>query len=115
MYETLVRPHEVHNPPPLLSVDAVREKLKRGEVRREEKRLKQIEASRRVHAQKEERVGSKKRGREKGEGGIGEGEEEGEGVVKRVRVERGEGDVPEPAIGASTANVGDDSREQDLS
>ena len=42
MYETLLRPHQVDAPPALTSVNAVGEKLKQSEARREEKRLRQI-------------------------------------------------------------------------
>jgi tRNA (adenine57-N1/adenine58-N1)-methyltransferase len=46
MYETLLRPHEVTQAPPLPRIDAVADKLKRFERIREEKRLRQIAASR---------------------------------------------------------------------
>ena len=42
MYETLIRPHEVHQIPSLLPIGEVSEKLKRAEQKREEKRLRQI-------------------------------------------------------------------------
>ena len=48
MYETLLRPHDVHQLPPLPTVEEISDKLKKAEVKREEKRLKQVEASRRA-------------------------------------------------------------------
>jgi len=42
MYETLIRPHEVHQIPSLLPIGEVSDKLKKAEQRREEKRLRQI-------------------------------------------------------------------------
>ncbi|KAI9450426.1 tRNA methyltransferase complex subunit Cpd1 [Lactarius psammicola] len=58
MYETLLRPHEVTQAPPLPSIDAVTEKLKRLERIREDKRLRQIAASRAHHAEKRKREDS---------------------------------------------------------
>ena len=46
MYETLLRPHEVYNYPPLQDITSIGEKLKTAEARREELRLKQIAANR---------------------------------------------------------------------
>jgi len=46
MYETLLRPHEVYNHPPLQDITSIGEKLKKAEARREELRLKQIAANR---------------------------------------------------------------------
>ena len=46
MYETLLRPHEVYNSPPLQDITSIGEKLKTAEARREELRLKQIAANR---------------------------------------------------------------------
>lgn len=45
MYETLLRPHEVHAPPPLRAVAEVAADLKQAAVIREQKRLLQIAAS----------------------------------------------------------------------
>ncbi|KIM80979.1 hypothetical protein PILCRDRAFT_97735 [Piloderma croceum F 1598] len=42
MYETLIRPHEVHQIPSLLPIGDVSDRLKKAEQRREEKRLRQI-------------------------------------------------------------------------
>ncbi|SRR6266702_3705428 len=58
MYETLLRPHEVTQAPPLPRIDAVAEKLKRLERIREDKRLRQIAASRAHHAEKRKREDS---------------------------------------------------------
>lgn len=46
MYETLLRPHEVYNCPPLQDITSIGEKLKKAEARREELRLKQIASNR---------------------------------------------------------------------
>lgn len=46
MYETLLRPHEVYNYPPLQDITSIGEKLKTAEARREELRLKQIASNR---------------------------------------------------------------------
>ena len=70
MYETLIRPHEVHNIPELQTVQSIGDRLKRSEVRREEKRLKQIAASARKHNEKAE---TKKRKREEREGAKDDG------------------------------------------
>ena len=45
MYETLVRPIEVFQIPPLQPISIVSEKLKRSELKREDKRLRQIAAN----------------------------------------------------------------------
>ncbi|KAH9025398.1 tRNA methyltransferase complex subunit Cpd1 [Lactarius pseudohatsudake] len=58
MYETLLRPHEVTQAPPLPRIDTVSEKLKRLERVREDKRLRQIAASRAHHAEKRKREDS---------------------------------------------------------
>ena len=46
MYETLLRPHEVAQLPPSAPIHAIRNKLQLAEVQKEERRLKQIAASR---------------------------------------------------------------------
>ena len=58
MYETLLRPHEVTQAPPLPRIDAVADKLKRFERIREDKRLRQIAASRAHLAEKRKREDS---------------------------------------------------------
>jgi len=58
MYETLLRPLEVTQAPPLPRIDSVAEKLKRLERIREDKRLRQIAASRAHHAEKRKREDS---------------------------------------------------------
>ena len=45
MYETLVRPIEVFQIPPLQPISIVSEKLKKSELKREDKRLRQIAAN----------------------------------------------------------------------
>ena len=58
MYETLLRSHEVTQAPALPHIDDVAEKLKRQERIREDKRLRQIAASRAHHAEKRKREDS---------------------------------------------------------
>ncbi|KAI5119045.1 hypothetical protein M0805_005911 [Coniferiporia weirii] len=58
MYETLLRPHEVHTLPALRPISEVGEKLRQSEARREDKRLKQIATS-----QAKREKGGKKRKR----------------------------------------------------
>jgi len=55
MYETLVRPHEIAQASALPHVDTVAKKLQRLERKREDKRLRQIAASRAHHAEKRKR------------------------------------------------------------
>lgn len=45
MYETLVRPHEVHQVPKLVSIDSIVEQVKFHEMKKEQRRLQQVEAS----------------------------------------------------------------------
>ncbi|KAH9480720.1 tRNA (adenine(58)-N(1))-methyltransferase catalytic subunit TRM61 [Psilocybe cubensis] len=77
-YETLLRPHEVFQHAPLQSVAAVSERLKASEVRREEKRVRQVEANRVARGGGGGRGVGVKREREDGEE---------EGVSKKVRIE----------------------------
>ncbi|KAF9054849.1 tRNA methyltransferase complex GCD14 subunit-domain-containing protein [Panaeolus papilionaceus] len=63
-YETLLRPIEVFQTPPLLPVSALSEKLKESERRREDKRLRQIEANKRALAQNGVDGAGKKRKRD---------------------------------------------------
>ncbi|KAK0464198.1 tRNA methyltransferase complex subunit Cpd1 [Desarmillaria tabescens] len=53
MYETLLRPHDVSQIPALPSIDDAAEKLKRAELKREEKRLKQIAQGQRTKRKRE--------------------------------------------------------------
>ncbi|KAH9959767.1 S-adenosyl-L-methionine-dependent methyltransferase [Russula dissimulans] len=55
MYETLLRPHEVSQAPRLVQIGTVTEKLKRLERNREDKRQRQIAASRAQHHATEKR------------------------------------------------------------
>ena len=55
MYETLVRPIEVFQIPPLQPISVVSEKLKRSELKREEKRLRQIAANKAATSAKRKR------------------------------------------------------------
>lgn len=55
MYETLVRPIEVFQIPPLQPISIVSEKLKRSELKREDKRLRQIAANKAAAGAKRKR------------------------------------------------------------
>ena len=55
MYETLVRPIEVFQIPPLQPISIVSEKLKRSELKREDKRLRQIAANKAAASTKRKR------------------------------------------------------------
>lgn len=55
MYETLVRPIEVFQIPPLQPINVVSEKLKRSELKREDKRLRQIAANKAAASAKRKR------------------------------------------------------------
>jgi tRNA (adenine57-N1/adenine58-N1)-methyltransferase catalytic subunit len=61
MYETLLRPHEVSYMPKPLSIAEARESLKVAEVRKEEKRQKQIAGARAKAAQAKEQGAKRKR------------------------------------------------------
>ncbi|KAF9485755.1 tRNA methyltransferase complex GCD14 subunit [Pholiota conissans] len=105
MHETLLRPIEVFQTPKLPSVGEAAAELKRAEVRREEKRQRQIAANRRAVEEAREGKEAKEREGKREEGGKrkvvddeeGEGEEEPE--HKRARV-----DVPSTPGVASTAS-----------
>ena len=45
MYETLLRPHEVHQVPKLVSIDTIVEQVKLHEIKKEQRRLQQVEVS----------------------------------------------------------------------
>lgn len=45
MYETLIRPYDVHHIPKPISIEEVVEKVKNHEIKKEERRLKQVVAS----------------------------------------------------------------------
>ncbi|PPQ80446.1 hypothetical protein CVT25_001773 [Psilocybe cyanescens] len=70
MYETLLRPIEVFQTPALQSIAGVSEKLKKSEVKREEKRLRQIAANKAAAAAL---AGAKRKRDDDGEVGDGDG------------------------------------------
>lgn len=76
MYETLMRPHEVTQIPPLKSVRQVGEDLKDMAVRREERRLRQIASSAASRA---------KRKREEAGDDLYVGEVQGDSSLKRAK------------------------------
>lgn len=45
MYETLLRPHDVHHVPKLVSIDTIIEQVKLHEIKKEQRRLEQVAAS----------------------------------------------------------------------
>lgn len=69
MYETLLRPHEVHTIPSLRSIREVSDKLKESEKRREAKRLIQVAAS---QTRREKGGKKRKRGGQGTEGLVGD-------------------------------------------
>ena len=109
MYETLLRPHEVHTPPPLRSVAEVAADLKQAALIREQKRLQQIAASdaRRAQLAASGNVPAKKRKRcviapgqserESGASALNDMTTAGELESKKPRREEGHGDVPATA------------------
>jgi tRNA (adenine57-N1/adenine58-N1)-methyltransferase len=72
MYETLQRPHDVSPIPTPLNVSEIGEKLKKSELKREQKRLKQIANARAKLRDPDTGVGAKRKRGEDGEGGAGE-------------------------------------------
>ncbi|KII90936.1 hypothetical protein PLICRDRAFT_39516 [Plicaturopsis crispa FD-325 SS-3] len=99
MYETLLRPHEVNQTPPLVSVNEIAEKLKLAEQKREDKRLRQIATSRTRYA---EGNGSKR----KREGAAEEGEDTAENSGnKKARTDDEDGEShPQREVVDSTAS-----------
>lgn len=81
MYETLMRPHEVSQIPPLKSVRQVGEELKDMAVRREERRLRQIASS---------AASRTKRKREEAGDQSDLGEAQEDASLKRVKTNEGE-------------------------
>ncbi|KAJ3509121.1 hypothetical protein NMY22_g16403 [Coprinellus aureogranulatus] len=74
MYETLLRPHDVSTTTPLPSISTATERLKAAEVKREEKRVRQIMGNREREARERAAAASKaKEG--KGEEGAEKGKE----------------------------------------
>jgi tRNA (adenine57-N1/adenine58-N1)-methyltransferase catalytic subunit len=65
MFETLLRPHEVHQVPKLVSIDSIVEQVKQHELKKEQRRLQQVEASER----KRNSLKRKRDQTEEGEGG----------------------------------------------
>lgn len=97
MYETLIRPHDVHQAPKLVSIDTVIEQVKLHELRKEQRRLQQVAAS-------DKKRSSRKRKRE-GEEEDGPDPDLGTGDQKRRR------DVDATAPHPSTAAVTDSTPE----
>ena len=92
MYETLMRPHEVSQIPPLKSVRQVGEELKDMAVRREERRLRQIASSAASRA---------KRKREDAGCELDPAELQEDTSLKRVRTsEGGDGRISTTKVGA---------------
>jgi tRNA (adenine57-N1/adenine58-N1)-methyltransferase catalytic subunit len=65
MFETLLRPHEVHQVPKLVSIDSIVEQVKLHEIKKEHRRIQQVEASER----KRNNLKRKREQTEEGEGG----------------------------------------------
>jgi tRNA (adenine57-N1/adenine58-N1)-methyltransferase len=76
MYETLQRPHDVNQIAPLPSVSEIGEKLKKSELKREEKRLKQIANARSKGAVTEaHQLHHQDAKRKRGGGDVGDGDD----------------------------------------
>ena len=106
MYEALMHPHQVDAIPELPNIDGISDQLKRAEVRREEKRLKQIAQA--------QRTAKRKRGEavdegdsNGGAGSAGQGDNQSGG--KRAKTEESEredaGDA-QMLSGSATPNAG---------
>jgi tRNA (adenine57-N1/adenine58-N1)-methyltransferase len=80
MYETLIRPYELQQPnkSEMIGIDDVKERLKRAEVKKEERRLRQIERSK---AEKEKNTLKRKRDED--------GEPGADADVERKRIKDG--------------------------
>jgi len=65
MFETLLRPHEVHHVPKPVTIDSIMEQVKLHEIKKERRRLQQVEASDR----KRNSLKRKREQTEEGEGG----------------------------------------------
>jgi len=99
MYETLMRPHEASQVPPLKSVRQVGEELKDMAVRREERRLRQIASSAASRAKrKREEAGD--------EPDLDEAQEDSS--LKRIKTGEGEGDKTSTAKVGAGIRKGDD-------
>ncbi|PPR03104.1 hypothetical protein CVT24_012384, partial [Panaeolus cyanescens] len=102
-YETLLRPIEVFQTPSLLSVSTLSEKLKESERKREDKRLRQIEANKRALNQNGDGAG-KKRKRDEAEPEVGVTTEEtgnageGDAELKRLKTDADGMDVDDVAV-----------------
>ena len=86
MYETLIRPHEVYTIPKLVTVSEVRSRLKQAEIKREEKRQRQILAA----AAKREKGKRKREDVDTDELGINQSSttlEDAEDTSKRARLD----------------------------
>jgi len=113
-YETLLRPIEVFHTQPPQPVSVVAEKLKASEKKREEKRLKQIQANREKQA--EQQAKEKKRKREKGENetingtlvqdDADQGKQREEGTSKkRPRIQEDQEGLPEEEMDAASSST----------
>ncbi|KAL5501486.1 TRM61 [Sanghuangporus vaninii] len=107
MYETLLRPHEVHTVPNMTPIGEVSKKLKQQETKREHKRRQQIAASQR----KKETQPEKKRKRIFRES---EGSKEKRGVAE-VTGERSPVDTAEPGTETKKLRMGEEEFEEDFS
>lgn len=107
MYETLLHPHQVEPITPPLPISVASANLKRLEIRKEEKRLRQIASAQRSAASaKRKRVVDEEEGEgEESTSGVGRGEA-GVGVNKKkakMTGEGGEGEMLETSASASSA------------
>ena len=105
MYETLLRPHEVAQLPAPIPIQAVRDKLQVAEVQKEERRLKQIAASR----------AKKDMGMSQGPSTATEsGGKRKHGAVNNDAIEEADDGGPSPAKKAKTQEVKVEENKHDL-
>jgi tRNA (adenine57-N1/adenine58-N1)-methyltransferase len=94
MYESLIKPHEVSAIPPLSSVTDAAARLKAQDVRKEEKRIFQIAASRTRNGLKNaDSDGKRKRDEVEADDAVGVTEESSENLdAKKIKIEAEEDD-----------------------
>lgn len=115
MFETLLRPIEVFQTPPLPSIADLAGQLKQAEAKREEKRLRQVAANRKAQAEakeakERERVGGEGKGKEGKEGGKRKRDddddgEEGAGEAEAEAAVAINSMVPKPVTKTTTSAV----------
>jgi tRNA (adenine57-N1/adenine58-N1)-methyltransferase len=96
MYETLLRPHDVHQVPKLISIDDVMQQVKLHELKKEQRRLQQVAAS-------EQKRNNRKRKREEEE--VDPDPDLGTGDQKRRRDATADAPHPSTLLSEGTPEV----------